>query len=80
MKGERIEMAGLRDQNRALLTPREKEALKLLKQGKSAAEVAMVLGIRERTVKFHISNILQKLNAVNRTHALAIALERGLLG
>jgi len=73
-------MAGLRDQNRALLTPREKEALKLLKQGKSAAEVAMVLGIRERTVKFHISNILQKLNAVNRTHALAIALERGLLG
>jgi len=73
-------MAGLHDQNRALLTPREKEALKLLKQGKSAAEVAMVLGIRERTVKFHISNILQKLNAVNRTHALAIALERGLLG
>ena len=72
-------MAGLRDQNRALLTPREKEALKLLKQGKSAAEVAMVLGIRERTVKFHVSNILQKLNAANRTHALAIAIEKGLL-
>jgi DNA-binding CsgD family transcriptional regulator len=79
LKEERIEMAGLRDQNRALLTPREKEALKLLKQGKSAAEVAMVLGIRERTVKFHVSNILQKLNAANRTHALAIAIEKGLL-
>ena len=72
-------MAGLRDKNRALLTSREKDALKLLKQGKSAAEVAMVLGIRERTVKFHIGNILQKLHAVNRTHALAIAIETGLL-
>ena len=72
-------MASLHDQNRALITPREKETLKLLKQGKSAAEVAVVLGIRERTVKFHVSNILQKLNAVNRTHALAIAIEKGLL-
>ena len=62
------------------LTHREKETLRLIKQGKSAAEVAAVMGIRERTVKFHISNILQKLNAANRTHALVIAIERGLLG
>lgn len=39
----------------------------------------MIMGIRERTVKFHVGNILQKLDAVTRTHAVAKAIELGML-
>ena len=62
-----------------VLSPREKEVLKWLKQGKSTWDISMILSIGERTVKFHISNIMQKLNASGRTHAVAIAIEQGLV-
>jgi DNA-binding CsgD family transcriptional regulator len=39
----------------------------------------MILGISERTVKFHVANFLQKLDAVTRPQAVAIALEQGLV-
>lgn len=39
----------------------------------------MLLKISERTVKFHISNIMQKLDASGRTHAVGIAIEQGLV-
>lgn len=39
----------------------------------------MILGISERTVKFHVGNIMQKLDATTRAHAVAIALEQGLV-
>ncbi len=56
------------------LTDREKAILQWLMQGKSAWDVSNIIGISERTVKFHIDNVMRKLEAVNRTHAVAIAL------
>lgn len=61
------------------LTPRESEVLTLLAQGKQNKEIALELHISERTVKFHISSILAKLGAGNRTEAVTIALQRGLV-
>jgi DNA-binding NarL/FixJ family response regulator len=61
------------------LTEREGEVLQLLAQGKTNKEIAAALVITERTVKFHISSILGKLGAGNRTEALTIAAQRGLV-
>jgi len=61
------------------LTEREMEVLELLAQGKTNKEIAAVLIISERTVKFYVSAILGKLNAGNRTEAVTIAAQRGLI-
>jgi len=61
-----------------VLTSKESEVLAWVKQGKSNWEIASIQGISERTVKFHIANVMAKLNAVNRGHAIAVAMERGL--
>jgi DNA-binding NarL/FixJ family response regulator len=61
------------------LTPRESEVLALLAQGASNKKIAQTLVVSERTVKFHVSSILAKLNAANRTEAAALARERGLI-
>ncbi len=60
------------------LTPRETEVMTWLKNGKTNWEIAVILGITERTVKFHITNIMSKLNASTRSHAVALAFEGGL--
>ena len=61
------------------LTPRETEVLNLLAQGLPNKEIAAQLVITERTVKFHVSSIMSKLGAGNRTEVVAIATQRGLL-
>ena len=61
------------------LTPRELDVLELLAQGLQNKEIAVALVISERTVKFHVSAILNKLDAGNRTEAVAIAAQRGLV-
>lgn len=61
------------------LTPREREVLLWAMEGKSNWEISVVVGIGQESVKEHISNMLRKLNASNRTHAVAIALQHGLL-
>ena len=61
------------------LTPRELEVLERLAQGLQNKEIAAELVISERTVKFHVSAILGKLDAGNRTEAVAIAAQRGLI-
>jgi len=61
------------------LTARELEVLDLLAQGQQNKEIAAVLVISERTVKFHVSSILGKLGAGNRTEAVSIAAQRGLI-
>jgi len=61
------------------LTDREVQVLGLLARGKSNKEIAAVLSISERTAKFHVSSILGKLGAGNRTEAVTIAAQRGLV-
>jgi DNA-binding NarL/FixJ family response regulator len=62
------------------LSPREREVLQLIAVGRLNKEIGVALGITERTVKFHVSTILAKLGAGNRTEAVALAKQRGLLG
>jgi DNA-binding NarL/FixJ family response regulator len=61
------------------LTKREREVLQWLAQGKTNKEIAAALNITQRTVKFHVSSILRKLGAGNRTEALASAARLGLI-
>ena len=55
------------------LTARETECLKWTAEGKTTWEVATIMGISERTVIFHLQNVMQKLNVSNRSHAVARA-------
>jgi len=61
------------------LTPRELEVLRLVRDGNRNKQIADQLSISEATVTFHIKNIVEKLQANDRTHAVTIALRRGLL-
>ena len=65
--------------NNTELTKREVEVLKLLTKGKSNQEIGLVLKITEGTVKFHVNNILTKLNVSDRTGAVITAFKRGLV-
>jgi DNA-binding NarL/FixJ family response regulator len=61
------------------LTTRESEVLRLIRDGYRNKQIAGVLAIAETTVNFHIKNLVDKLGANDRTHAVMIALRRGLL-
>lgn len=61
------------------VTPRELDVLRLLAQGLQNKEIADNLNIAERTVKFHVGSILSKMGAGNRTEAVTIAVQRGLI-
>jgi len=61
------------------LTPREFEVLRLIRDGHRNKQIADQLSISEQTVNFHIKNIFEKLGAHDRTHAVMIAVRRGLL-
>ena len=58
---------------------REKEVLKWVRQGKSSWDISQILGISERTVNFHSSNAMLKLNAVTRAQAVGNAMSLGLI-
>jgi len=61
------------------LTPREMEVLRLIRDGHRNKQIAYELEISETTVNFHIKNLVDKLGANDRTHAVMIALRRSLL-
>jgi DNA-binding NarL/FixJ family response regulator len=61
------------------LSDREHEVLRLVAAGHPTKQIAEALGITERTVKFHVTSILNKLGADNRAQAVALAARRGLL-
>ena len=61
------------------LTPREAAVLQLMARGLQNKEIAAELVITERTVKFHVSSIMGKLDAGNRTEAVSVAAQRGLV-
>ena len=61
------------------LTTRELEVLRLIRDGHRYKQISDKLGIAETTVSFHIQNLVQKLGANDKTHAVAIAIRRGLL-
>ncbi len=60
------------------LSRRELEVLKWMREGKTHWEISLTLKISHRTVKFHAQNIIKKLNAVNKAHAIALAMDMGL--
>ncbi|MFB7664068.1 response regulator [Kitasatospora sp. NPDC056138] len=64
---------------RAALTGREEEVLRLMATGLSNPEIAQSLTVTLETVKTHVGNVLTKLGAQNRTHAVVIAYESGLV-
>ncbi len=61
------------------LTMRELDVLRLIRDGHRNKQIADQLAISENTVNFHIKNLVDKLQANDRTHAVTIALRRGLL-
>jgi DNA-binding NarL/FixJ family response regulator len=64
---------------RSHLSPRELEVVKLMVMGKRNREIALHLDITVGTVKIHVSNILVKLGAADRTEAVTQALQRGIV-
>jgi two-component system, NarL family, response regulator LiaR len=63
----------------ALLSDREREVLRLIAEGLPNGEIARRLIISEKTVKSHVSNILSKLQLVDRTQAAVFAWREGLM-
>jgi len=64
---------------KATLSGREIEVLQFIATGCINREIALALGIKERTVRFHVENILDKLGVINRTEAACFAFKEGWL-
>lgn len=62
-----------------MLTPREREVLCWTGEGKTSCEIGQILNISERTVNFHVNNILFKLSATNKVQAVVKAIAMGLI-
>jgi DNA-binding CsgD family transcriptional regulator len=60
------------------LSPRETTVLMWMKQGKTNWEISRILGVSERTIRFHVEGIFVKLDVSSRTQAVAFAMEQGL--
>lgn len=67
----------IREYEDLFFSRREQECLTWMAKGRSNAEIGEVLEISENTVKFHVTNIMKKLNAANRTEAVALAARSG---
>jgi len=70
---------GRREGGAAPLSARERQVLRLVAEGRSNKEIARALTITERTAKFHVTSLLNKMGADNRAQAAAMAVQRGIL-
>jgi DNA-binding CsgD family transcriptional regulator len=61
------------------LSTREKDILRLMMQGKSSWDMSVIIGISESTVNYHVYNVMQKLEVINRPQAVAVAARLGLV-
>lgn len=61
------------------LTPRQRDILGHIARGRSNKQIAFALGIRERTVKFHVAALFERLGTQSRTEALVVALRSGVI-
>ena len=59
------------------LSPREREIMHLMAEGRTAEAIGQELNVSVETVRTHVRNVIRKLQARNRVHAIAMALERG---
>ena len=66
-------------EEKPVLSPRQQEVLTFLKEGLTNPEIAVRLGVTERTVKAHCQEVFDRLGARNRTAAVAVAMRLGLL-
>ena len=67
------------DPNAPTLTDREREILTQAAQGKTSDDIAVLLNISGLTAETHLKNAIKKMRARNRTHAVALAIARGLI-
>ncbi len=65
--------------NKAIFSPRESEILYWCSIGKTYPEIAIILGISVRTVKFHMGNVVKKLGVTNGKHAIGLGIELNLI-
>jgi len=74
-------VSGLRQHNASEtdLSARESECLRWAADGKTSGEIAQLLNVSESTVNFHLNNTMQKLDVINRQHAVAKAAMQGLI-
>ncbi len=72
-------MMSAADVENVQLTGREHQVLELLAQGLQLDEIAERLGIGLETVRTHLQKATERLGAANRTHAVAVAIRRGLI-
>lgn len=75
----RVLLARHRNESISLLSEREIEFLRLASVGRTAEEISRALEISERTANFHSKKITKKLGAMNKTHAVVLAMRMGLL-
>ena len=76
---QELAQSGRRQASPDSLTDRELDVLRLIARGMSNKEIALALGIAEKTVKTHVSNILQKLHLADRTQAALYAVRERLV-
>ncbi len=83
--GQHLQPAGIKVDSTAQVSPgplssRERQVLRWVAQGRSNRQVAQLLTISEGTAKGHLHNAMRKLGARNRTQAVSIAMQRGVIG
>lgn len=74
-----IGVSALSKKHSVNLSPREKECLHWTAQGKTVDDVAMIVGISSETAKVYVKRIISKMNATNKTHAVAKAIHLGIV-